>query len=293
ATWLAAANNEAGDDILADTPGPCLVGVAMQDTLLIFKRASLYGVNYVGGDEIFSTRLLDAARGALTRRAAVDLGGRVFVVTDGDVMITDGTNWASVAQGRVRNHLFSQLDLENYEMLFVVHDRARNVVRIYYPTAGNTLCNEFIEYNVAEDTHAVLPCVDVTHAAVGIINDTAVDETWDADSGFWDDDDSAWNAANFSLATEQLVVASDSDSLQLQNSGDPVTAAASLSRDDLSMGQPERFKFVRRVHIRKADNAGNLYVRVGSRHSTDAAITWDAERTLAEGESYINTSVLG
>jgi hypothetical protein len=59
------------------------------------------------------------------------------------------------------------------------------------------------------------------------------------------------------------------------------------------MGQPERFKFVRRVHIRKADNAGNLYVRVGSRHSTDAAITWDAERTLAEGESYINTSVLG
>ena len=182
ATWTASASNEAGDDLLAETPGPCMVGVALQDTLLIFKRASLYGVNFIGGDEIFSTRLLDGTRGALTRRAVVDIGGKVLTVTDGDVFLTDGTNWYSIAQGRVKNHLFSQIDFENYEMLFVVHDHARNVVRIYYPTAGNSFCNEFIEYNVAEDTHAVLSCVDVTCAAVGIINDTALDETWDADS---------------------------------------------------------------------------------------------------------------
>lgn len=292
-TWLASASNEAGDDVLAESAGPCLVGVPLQDTLLIFKRSSTYGVNYVGGDEVFSTRLLDGDRGALTRRAAIDVGGKVLVVNDGDVSLTDGTNWQSIAQGRVRAHIFSQLDLTNYEMLFVAHDRSRNVVRIYYPTAGNSLCNEFVEYNVAEDTFAVCPCVGVTHATVGVVNDTAVNESWDVDSGTWDSDPSAWNAANYSLAAEQLVVANNSADLMLQNSGDSVALAASLGRDDLSMGEPERFKFVRRVHVRADQGSGTLYVRVGSRHATNAAIAWGAEQTLPEGSTFINTSVLG
>lgn len=292
ATWSAAATNEAGDDVLAESPGPCLVGVPLQDTLLVFKRSSTYGVNYVGGDEIFSTRLLDGDRGALTRRAAIDVGGKVLVVNDGDVSLTDGTNWQSIAQGRVRDHIFSQIDLANYEMLFVAHDRSRNVVRIYYPTAGNTLCNEFVEYNVAEDTFAVCSCSGVTHANVGVINDTAVDESWNADSEVWDADPSAWNSANFSLATEQMIVAGNSADLILQNSGDAVALAASLGRDDLSMGEPERFKYVRRVHIRADQGSGTLYVRVGGRVATNAAISWGVEQTLPEGESFVNADVL-
>jgi len=293
ATWIASASNEAGDDILSESPGPCLVGVPLQDTLLVFKRSSLYGVNYVGGDEIFSMRLLDGDRGALTRRAAIDVGGRVLVVTDGDVCLTDGTNWQSIAQGRVRDHIFSQIDLDNYEMLFVSHDRSRNCVRIYYPTAGNALCNEFVEYNVAEDTFAVLTCVDVTCAAVGTVNDTAVDESWDADAEVWDDDPSAWNAANFSLATEQQIVGFDSPDLILQNTDDAVAVDAYIARDDLSMGEPERFKYVRRVHVRAADGSGTLYVRVGARAAQNVPISWATEQPLAEGETFINTGLQG
>jgi len=293
ATWTAAANNEAGDDILAETPGPCLVGVPLQDTLLVFKRSSLYGINFIGGDEIFKVRLLDGARGALTRHAAVDIGGRVLVVTDGDVCLTDGTNWQSVAQGRVREHIFSQIDLTSYELLFVVFDRSRGIARIYYPTTGNTFCDECAEYNVADDTFTILPANGVTCADVGIVNDLAVDESWDSDSEVWDDDSSAWNAANFSLAVEQMVVGNDSDSLQLQNSGDSVALAAFVSREDLTMDAPERYKFVRRLHVRTNDSPGSLFVRVGARHTLNSAIQWDAERELAAGESYINTSVLG
>lgn len=293
ATWVAAANNEAGDDILSESGGPCLLGIPLQDTLLIFKRSSLYGVNWAGGEEIFSTRLLDGARGALTRRAAVDIGGQALVVTDGDVCLTDGTNWHSIAQGRVRQHIFSQLDLDNYEMLFVVHDRSTNKVRIYYPTAGNSFCDEFVEYNIADDTFAVLTCTAVACADVGVVNDTAPDETWDADAEAWDADTEAWNSANFSLAVEQMIVGADSATLELQNSGDAVVLDAHLARNDLSMGEPERFKFVRRIHFRTNVNPGNLFVRAGSRPSLSTSITWDAERTLAEGESFINTSVLG
>lgn len=293
ATWTAAASNEAGDDILAETPGACLCGVPLQDTLLVFKRSSTYGVNYVGGDEIFSTRLLDGSRGALTRRAVVDIGGRLLVVSDGDVCLTDGVNWQSIAQGRVRNHIFTQMDQASYEMLFVVHDRSRNRVRIYYPTTGSEFCNEYVEYNVADDTFAVCSCVDVAHAAVGIVNDLSPDESWDVDADTWASDPEAWNAANFSLATEQLLVGADNDSITLQNSGDAVAIAANVGREDLTMGEPERFKYVRRVHARTADLPGDLYIRLGARNSTTEAITYGPEMTLTPPQSFINCGVMG
>ena len=292
-TWTAAANNEAGDDILSDSPGPVLCGVALQDTLLLFKRSSLYGANYIAGEEIFSTRLLNGVNGALTRRAAVDVGGQVLVVTDGDVMLTDGTNWHSIAQGRVRDRLFTQLDQDSYEMLFVVYDRARGEARIYYPTTGNSYCDEMILYHVASDAFSVLPADQVAHAAVGVVNDLSPDETWDVDAEAWDDDTSAWNAANFSLANEQLIVGGDSATLTLENAGAALALAALLSRHDLTMGAPERFKFVRRVHVRTNGTPGNLYVRVGSRVTVAGSVTWGAEQVLAPAAPFINCRCMG
>ena len=293
ATWTAAANNEAGDDILAETPGPALCGISLLDTGLIFKRSSTYALNYVEGEDVFSTRLLDGTRGALTRRAVADVGGHALVVTDGDVMMTDGTNWQSLAQGRIRDHIFGQLDQDSYEMLFVVFDRARGEARIYYPTTGNSFCNECVVYHVASDAFSVLPAEDVSHAAVGVINDLSPDESWDVDSEVWDDDTSAWNSANFSLANEQLLVAQNSDVLTLENAGASVAVDALLSKHDMSMGAPERFKFVRRVHVRTNGTPGTLYVRVGSRATAAGSITWGAEVALAPAAPFVNCRAQG
>jgi hypothetical protein len=72
-----------------------------------------------------------------------------------------------------------------------------------------------------------------------------------------------------------------------------VARAASIGREDLSMGEPERFKYVRRAHIRTAASPGTLYVRIGARNSTTEAISYDSERALAPPESFINCGVLG
>lgn len=293
-TWTAAATNDAGSAILADTPGACQCGVPLQDTLLVFKRSSTYGVNYVGrAGGIFSVRLLDGDRGALTRHAAVDVGGRVLVVCDGDVMLTDGVNWQSVAQGRVRDYLFSQLEQASYENLFVEHDRSRNEVWICYPTAGETYCTEAIIYNVATDTFGVRELAQVTHAAAGVVNDTAQDASWDADAGAWDADDTAWNSANFSLANEQLLTAVDGAELTLEDDDTATAIAASVSRDDLPLGAPERFKFVRRVHVRTNGTPGTLYVRVGARNSPTGSIAWGAEVALVPPAAFVNARALG
>jgi hypothetical protein len=293
-TWTAAATNEAGSGIAADTPSPCMCGVPLQDTALLFKRSSTYGINYLEGNpRIFSLRLLDGSRGALTRHAAVDVGGRVFVVADGDVFLTDGVTWSPIAQGRVRDYLFSQLDQASYENLFVLFDRSHGRVTICFPSTGNTYCNEAIDYELAADTWAPRSLDQVTCGDVGVINDTSPDESWDADSQAWDDDDSAWDSANFSLAVERLLTGSNSDDLFAENDDTAVAVAAYVHRHDLSFGAPERMKFARRVHLRTNETPGTLYVRVGARNSVTDAITWDTERALVPPAAFVNVRAKG
>jgi hypothetical protein len=126
-----------------------------------------------------------------------------------------------------------------------------------------------------------------------VVNDTAPDESWNGDAQAWDADATFWNAANFSLATEQLVTGSNSADLTLEDSGDAVTVAATLFRHDLAMGEPERLKMVRRVHVRTNATPGTLFVRVGSRNSVTDAITYDSEQQLDTPDAFINVMTLG
>src|SRR5262249_23586210 len=125
------------------------------------------------------------------------------------------------------------------------------------------------------------------------VNDTANDESWDADAEAWDDDDSFWNSANFSLANEQLLTAIDGDELTLEDDDTATTVAASLARYDLTMGDPERLKFARRVHVRTNPAPGTLYVRMGARNSPTDSVVWGAERTLVPPASFVNVRSLG
>lgn len=155
AAWTPAADNEAGDAILGDTPGPAYMGLPLRGSLLIYKRSSTYGVDYVGGNEVFSFRTLFTSSGALTRHAVCDVNGQHFAVTDGDIVLTDGTNRRSVGQGRMREYLFGQLDQDNYENLFTIFHRAKGEVWTCFPEAGSQYCTLALVYDVANDSFGV------------------------------------------------------------------------------------------------------------------------------------------
>jgi hypothetical protein len=292
ASWTAAADNEAGDAELGDTPGPVMLGLPLRGSLMIYKRSSMYAVDYIGGNEIFQIRTLFTSSGALTRHAVCDVNGQHFAVTDGDVILTDGTNRRSVAQGRMKDFLFQQLDQDNYENLFAVYHRAKNEVWTCFPESGAQYCTLALVYDVANDAFGVRDLDAVTCAAIGIVNDQAQSEAWDDDDGAWNDDNSVWNEANYSFATESLVLGSGT-AATMQDTQDNVTLAASVGRYDLDFGEPERVKFVRRLHVLTNVGAGSLFVRVGSRMTPGGSITWSAEVELQDSDQIVNTFAQG
>lgn len=293
ATWSASASNEAGDAVLGDVPGPLLCGAPLRGTLLIYKRRATYSAEYVGGNEVYAFRTLFANSGALNRHAVADINGQHFVVTDGDIILTDGTNRRSVAQGRMKDYLFDQLDQTYYENLFVVYYRAKNEVWVCFPTeGGDGTCDTALIYDVSNDAFGVRPLSSVTCAESGIVNDAASDETWDAADYTWASAGQRWNTPNYSLANESLVIGAGT-AATMQDTSDSVSLAASLSRYGLTFGAPERLKFVKRAHVRGVSGNGVLYFRVGASMTPGGSVTWDAERTLTSPDQVVDCFAMG
>lgn len=299
-TWAAAADNEAGDTVLGDTPGPILSAALLRGSLFLFKRSSTYACDYVGGNEVFSFRTMDSARGALTRHAAVNIGDRIFLVTDGDIVTTDGTNWVSVAQGRVKETLNNAIDQDNYENLFCVYNRAKNEVWVCFPEIGSALCTRAFIYDVANDAWGERALVNVACAATGVVNDTDPDESWSAATYTWADAEAArlWNSSNFSLANESLVTATG-DEITMHDTADAVVLAASVGKynmplvDEKNQPCPERVKLVRRVYVRAQAGFGTLYGRVGASMTPTGDITWSTEAEIVEPAGHFDRFAQG
>ena len=294
ASWTASATNEAGDVVLADTPGAIISAANLRDALIIYKNGSVHRCDYVGGQEKFAFRTLFVEAGALTRHAVADINGRHLVVTDGDVVVTDGTNLQSIVRERRRKFLFSQLDQDNFRNLFTVYNRAFNECWICFPTAGNTYPNRAMIYDVARDAWGDRELDGITWGTNGIINDTAPDETWDADTQVWDADTSTWNQQSFSLATRDLVLVQPGGPDFLEVGRGTETLRSVLAKYSIDFGEPERFKLVKRIHPRIDAASGiEFSIRIGTQDSPEGVIAWQPTQTFNTSQQFINTLATG
>lgn len=287
--WTPTAANEAGSTELSQTPGRVQCMVALRGSYAFYKTSSMYIADYVEDNRKFVFRPALTQCGALTRKSVVDIGGQHLVVTDGDIVITDGVAVQSIATDRVREFLFGQLDQANFELLFVVYHQATSQVWICFPESGNDVCTLALVYDMQRNAWGSRQLPNIRHGATGIVNDADSSMLWDSVTEEWDSVGVLWNADNYSTATRSLLLAGDT--LQLVGRAGSFSEGY-LERLSLSFGEPERFKFVRRVHVR--GEGGTVYIRVGSQTVADGSVTWGAEQALVLGsESYINCSAMG
>lgn len=188
--------------------------------------------------------------------------------------------------------VFTQLDQDNFENLFVTYHRGKNEVWVCFPEQGAQYCTLAAVYDVTHDAFGVRVLPNVTCAAIGIVNDTAPSEAWLDAAYTWQDAARLWNQPNYSLAVESLVTGHGTTATQ-HDTQDAVALAASLSRYDLTFGESERVKFVKRVHIRAKPGFGRLFTRVGARMTPTDSIAWSPEVALDEPEQIVNTFAQG
>lgn len=286
-SWTPGASTQAGDVELSDSPGGLLCAYPMRDSLLIYKRSATYQAQFVGGNNIFNFRKVMSTSGALTRRSVCDVNGKHLVVSDGDIIMSDGNTRSSLGESRVKDWLFNQLDQDNYPNLFCAYNRSQHEVIIGFPSSGNEFCDTALVYNVGLDSFGVRDLAQVVQAPVGFINDTADSNTWADRTEVWADAMGAWGGSSVSSARDSMVFIHTNEMHQ-QDVSDSETVTAYLGKYSMDLGDSARLKFLRRIHVQTRANYGTLYVRAGGQMEPNDAIDWSSEVEITDPEQVVN-----
>lgn len=102
---------DAGEWYLADTEGEVVDLIPMGNDAILYKTDAIYRVQFVGGQFIFKFSKVTGNFGIPYVGAAVAVhNGRHVFWTGDDMILFDGVNFKSIAEGRMRRTLQSKLE---------------------------------------------------------------------------------------------------------------------------------------------------------------------------------------
>lgn len=276
ATWTPATSNEAGSAILAETAGRLITGEPLNQQLLIYKKESVYPVEYAGQqpDNIFTVGRPIRGFGALGPHTVANLGDRHLVVGNDDVCLFDGLNFKSIAQDRIKKFLANSIDQTYAENAFVVRDLNQRETWVCVPESGSQFCTIAHIWDERHDTWVTRDLNNFRHATTGFVTDTTVSSTWDADSNTWDSDVSAWNEGDTGAITH--VTSAEPNTMYVEDTTDLVSITGTIAKYDMSFGDDAQSKLIKNVWIRGTGALTNVEFRLGSRDDTEDSIIWQA-----------------
>ena len=252
-TWIPAAENEAGSNILADENGAIVDGLALRDAFYIYKQDTVYEMTYSGGNEVFRFRKVFGTTGVLARNCVVRVKGTHVVLGNGDIYQHDGQNISSIVDGVVRQTFFATIDDDNYRNSFCVYLEPKEEVWFCVPTTGNTAPNLALVWNVTTGKFGYRSIPEADFIASGVIDPqpAQASQAWDDDPDAWNTDTTAWAQQTLSSTEDSLMIANATlSALYKADSGvtaDGVEYRATVGRLGLDLQDPQREKAIRRI----------------------------------------------
>lgn len=267
ATWDATdQTKDAGETDLSDGGDVIIDGLPLRNSFMIYKQASIYRMDYVGGAFVFSFNKLAGTNGILNRNCVVEIDGNHLVLTGSDVIIHDGQNIQSILDKMTRRYLFQNIDIDAVGLCFLFKNPFFNEVFICFPSVGSTSCDKAIVYNYKDRTVSFRDLPNVNHADFGSV-DNSLEGNWNQDSSPWASDLTLWNGGDFTPSAARVLMAPNSLKLFLldaSSSFDGVIPDAYLERQGLGFGDPTKIKTIRRIRPRITGNLGDtVLVYVG------------------------------
>ena len=228
-----------------------------------------------------------------------------MVLTDGDVVLTDGQNVRSIADSRIKRFLFDQISSDNFDKSYVVYNRPQSEVWICVPGPSADSPNAVGVWDVTRDKWG-FRFVDgkvvneASHIAAGNLIGATQALDWDSDADAWDSDITIWNEQLFNAVDDGLLQADETgarliavDAADIDSDGDPIPGY--VTRGEMDFGEPETVKLVKSVFPRITGQAGtDIVVRVGGQFHRDEPVNYSPPQNYTIGTSdKIDVLILG
>jgi len=197
---------DAGEYQLTDTPGKIIDGLPYGDSFLIYKEDSIYIMNYVGTPYIFSFKLLSPTIGLLAKNAVAEFEGGHFFVGNSDCYVTNGQQVTALLPNKLRREMFSDLNGDNYQKVFVAADYGRNEMLACYPAGISSIPNKAIIWNWKDNTFSIRSIPELYDINSGIAAITT-GTTWNDHTEAWNAGAGIWGTGNYDNVLKNMVFA--------------------------------------------------------------------------------------
>lgn len=284
---------DAGETVLAETPGACIDVVSLRDTAVIYKTDSVWGMQYIGGVFIFRFVKIFGDWGIPHRHCAIEYSpGQHFCFTGNDLVVHDGNSARSVATGKIKSVLRA-ITVDQLSTCFVVAHPAFSEVWFCYRRQQDSIqaADTAIVFNYLDNTIGVRLLPNYRYIGTGRVDPIATqDETWDGNAAVWDAEEVAWLETSQIPAVARLLGLGEKnlvwiEALKVLHS--PFFLERTYVGVPLRADRPpdmSTMKFIRRVWPRFTGQQGSIIkVTFGSADSVSEPIKWRSPMTLVLG----------
>ena len=276
----------AGDAYLTDDKGEIIDGAQLRDMFVIYKTHSTYLMRLIGGQSVMRIDKVQVNSGLLAKNCIVEFKGKHFVVSDGDIVLFDGQNIESIADKRVKDTIFNDIDSDNFDNTYVVRDDKHFEIWVCYPSTGQTYSDKAAIWNWKDNNWTFRELTNTRHIAPGVTN-FASSPTWDSlTTTTWDAYVGTWKAFSSNPTVDTL---SSAVTLAINVIGDTydidgAAMTSKLEKVTMDLGDTDLIKIVKSVTPRITANAGaKVYIRIGTQMNPDDNISWGTEQLYTVG----------
>lgn len=233
--WTESTTTQSASGRLVSTPGALTAGGRMGEYAIAYKNRAIYIGQYVGAPDIWDwQQVIGGQAGCVGKKAWADLDGTHFVVGDDNFWLFNGQTATPIGDNVLKEWFQEECDPSYKYKVECNYDKPRNLVWVFYPSAGSSTLNRALVYHVqskkwgrvAQSVETTLEYVtgsvtidgmDSSAATIDALPDISID------SPYWLDGARAFAIVNTSHQIQTLSSASSSSNITTGDVGDDFT----------------------------------------------------------------------
>tara|TARA_R110000850_G_scaffold153269_4_gene276689 strand:+ start:3378 stop:4628 length:1251 start_codon:yes stop_codon:yes gene_type:complete len=260
-TWIAAADNLAGQLDIRELDTPIMAAAPLGDRIAVYGEDQMFVVNYLANDLVYGYQPAINGIGAVSKSAVVAVGRKNYGLSRQGFWATDGTAFDYIDDPMLKHWWREEVNTTLLSKVCSYHDEKNTQVIWYFPY-GTTTNSLAVSYNYIRNTWSFITEVL-----------SAVDER---------------RIGEFPIA------GTETGGLVLLNNGLNIDGAAivcTVLTKGIDFENPARVKELDSLRVGK--RGVGLTFRTGWAETEEGTITWNAYAAIEEGFNFSNLRTSG
>lgn len=292
------ATKEAGEKSLGEGDDKLVDCLQLGDSNVIYGQSSITLMRLAPLPFVFSFLGVSKASGVISVDCAKEFNGIHFVVTSDDVILFDGNSIRSIAEGRIRRWLFSNIEPQAIGLVRVVKNQRSREMWVFFPSLGSSVLNMAAVWNWQYDTWTIMDDVQSFRSvSQQMFVESGATGVWDTDTGTWNSDSQPWSGETpiESVVSGRFLGGSISPTPKVMHYDrslpstsksvlERVAIDAFANRDGSIVRDPTRRKLSLGVwpYIETSNNQ-QFKIRLGSHNRPEEAVNWGVDKVFSVG----------